>query len=124
MRACATGPNTFDYVYNTGPTPNADRTQVMAAVTHLFYMINYLHDWYYDAGFDEASGNAQATNYGRGGLANDSIRSRTRRTTRRQQRQHDHAGRRPAAADADALPVDGRPSRSAKVKAPAAVAGV
>src|SRR5262249_38143235 len=30
-------------------------------------------DWYYDAGFDEASGNAQTSNYGRGGIENDNI---------------------------------------------------
>lgn len=73
MRACATSPGTFDYAYDFTQEPNASRTQVMAAVTHLFYLINYLHDWYYDAGFNEASGNAQVANFGRGGLANDSI---------------------------------------------------
>ena len=52
-------------------TPTARRS--MAAVTNLFYMINYLHDWFYDAGFDEAAGNAQTNNYGRGGLGDDSI---------------------------------------------------
>ena len=26
----------------------------------MFYTINYLHDWYYDSGFNEAAGNAQA----------------------------------------------------------------
>jgi hypothetical protein len=45
----------------------------MAAVTNLFYANNYLHDWFYDAGFDEAAGNAQTSNFGRGGLAADSI---------------------------------------------------
>ena len=42
-------------------------------MTNLFYTNNYLHDWYYDAGFDEAAGNAQTSNYGRGGIGGDSI---------------------------------------------------
>jgi hypothetical protein len=73
MHACTNGANSFDYAYDTNLPPTANRTQVMAAVTNLFYMVNYLHDWYYDAGFDEASGNAQAANYGRGGLASDNV---------------------------------------------------
>ena len=77
----------------------------MAAVTNLFYMNNYLHDWYYDAGFDEAAGNAQRDNYGRGGLANDSHLRRGAGLLGHQQRQHDHAGGRPAAADAH-VPVE------------------
>ena len=73
LHACPSSGNTFDYVFDFSKAPNADRRQVAAAVTNLFYMNNYLHDWYYDAGFDEAAGNAQTTNYGRGGVANDSI---------------------------------------------------
>ncbi len=42
-----------------------------AAVTNLFYVNNYLHDQFYDHGFDEKSGNAQALNYGRGGEEGD-----------------------------------------------------
>ena len=45
----------------------------MAGVTQLFYLMNYFHDWYYDAGFDEASGNGQTSNFGRGGLGNDAV---------------------------------------------------
>src|SRR4030095_487452 len=45
----------------------------MAMVTSLVYTINCLHDWYYDEGFDEAAGNAQNSNFGRGGIALDSI---------------------------------------------------
>ena len=44
------------------------------AIQQLFYNINFLHDWYYDAGFDEVAGNAQTNNLGRGGVGNDSIR--------------------------------------------------
>ena len=73
LHACTSGPNTFDYTVDFAQDPQANRAQVMAGLTHLFYLINWLHDWYYDAGFDEASGNAQASNYGRGGLQNDNI---------------------------------------------------
>jgi large repetitive protein len=31
--------------------------------------------WFYDAGFDEASGNAQSVNYGRGGVEGDPIQA-------------------------------------------------
>ncbi|HEY0988199.1 MAG TPA: M36 family metallopeptidase, partial [Kofleriaceae bacterium] len=43
------------------------------SIQQLFYDLNFLHDWFYDAGFDEAAGNAQADNLGRGGIAGDSI---------------------------------------------------
>jgi len=33
----------------------------MAGLVQAFYVTNWLHDWYYDSGFDEAAGNAQAT---------------------------------------------------------------
>jgi uncharacterized repeat protein (TIGR01451 family) len=46
-----------------------------ASIQQLFYGVNFLHDWYYDAGFDEAAGNAQTDNFGRGGSGNDSIRA-------------------------------------------------
>src|SRR6185312_15861297 len=41
----------------------------------LFYLNNFLHDWYYDFGFDEISGNGQARNFGRGGLEGDAIKA-------------------------------------------------
>src|SRR5262249_7275895 len=31
----------------------------------------WLHDWWYDSGFTEATGNAQQDNFGRGGVAGD-----------------------------------------------------
>ncbi len=77
LHACVNRAATFDYAYDTTQAPNASRAQIMAAVTNLFYMNNYLHDWYYDAGFDEAAGNAQHDNHGRGGIGNDSIYAET-----------------------------------------------
>ncbi|MCC6194736.1 MAG: M36 family metallopeptidase [Burkholderiales bacterium] len=73
LHACVTSAATFDHVYNFGIAPNASRTQISAVVTNLFYTINYLHDWFYDAGFDEKARNAQVSNYGRGGAQNDNI---------------------------------------------------
>ncbi len=74
-RASTTAAGTFDRTYNTTLPPNASQSQIMAATTQLFYDINFLHDWFYDSGFDEASGNAQQSNYGRGGLENDRLRA-------------------------------------------------
>lgn len=43
------------------------------AITNLFYWNNIMHDISYQYGFDEASGNFQQNNLGRGGLANDFV---------------------------------------------------
>jgi hypothetical protein len=45
-----------------------------AALTNAFYWANSLHDWLYRLGFDEAAGNFQADNFGRGGAAGDAVR--------------------------------------------------
>jgi len=73
FHACSLARGGFDYLHDPTKPPAANKTQVMAAITNLFYMNNWLHDWFYDAGFNEAAGNAQASNFGRGGLGNDSI---------------------------------------------------
>ena len=43
------------------------------SITHAFYAVNRWHDETYLLGFTEAARNFQADNFGRGGLANDSI---------------------------------------------------
>jgi hypothetical protein len=63
----------FDAVFDPTDDANSDTEQQTAAVTQLFYNINWFHDWYYPAGFNEASGNAQASNFGRGGVEGDPI---------------------------------------------------
>ncbi|MFY1825891.1 myxosortase-dependent M36 family metallopeptidase [Myxococcus fulvus] len=68
------GSRTFDYTFDVTKSPAFSIEQRQAAVVNLFYVTNFLHDWFYDAGFDEASGNAQMSNYGRGGLEGDSLR--------------------------------------------------
>lgn len=70
LRATAQG-TSFSHVYNTAQSPLATQEQQMAAVTALFFTINWLHDFWYDAGFTEAAGNAQNLNYGRGGIEGD-----------------------------------------------------
>src|SRR5262249_13402071 len=45
----------------------------MAAITQLFYTTNWLHDYWYDSGFDESAGNAQQNNFGRGGAGSDPL---------------------------------------------------
>ena len=71
VRATLTSPGVFDYTYDPTLGPQSSDAQRMAAVTNLFYVTNWLHDWWYDSGFDEAAGNAQGSNFGRGGLGGD-----------------------------------------------------
>ncbi|MCE9573865.1 MAG: M36 family metallopeptidase, partial [Deltaproteobacteria bacterium] len=71
LRAAATGANTFDYTYDVAAGPQVSANQKMAAVVQAFYTTNFLHDYWYDSGFDEASGNGQQDNFGRGGVDGD-----------------------------------------------------
>lgn len=71
--ATVTAPGTFGNAYNTNASPGASAASIQASVTHLFYVTNFLHDWFYDAGFDEKSGNHQQDNLGRGGKSNDPL---------------------------------------------------
>jgi hypothetical protein len=72
-RAGTTGPSAFGHAYDLGLAPDASADEVQAAIVQLFYDANFFHDWYYDSGFDEASGNAQESNYGRGGQEHDPL---------------------------------------------------
>ncbi len=121
LHACTNAPNAFDYTYDTAQPPGPSRAQVMAGVTNMFYMVNFLHDWFYDAGFDEVSGNAQTDNFGRGGIAGDSISAEAQ----------DYSGSNNALMS---TPADGERPRMrmflwtysvalAKVNSPAAIAG-
>jgi hypothetical protein len=75
FRASVTAPNTFDRVYSIALAPLAGQDQSMAAITQLFYVTNWLHDDWYASGFNEVAGNAQESNYGRGGLEGDVLRA-------------------------------------------------
>lgn len=87
FRAALTAPGTFDYPYDLaaapgdfvhapgldpGP-PDPSDPQLNAKLVQAFYNVNYLHDFFYDAGFDEAAGNAQQDNFGRGGIDGDPV---------------------------------------------------
>ena len=75
FRASTTATRTFDRSYDVAQGPLVSQAQGMAAVIQLFYVNNWLHDWWYDSGFDEAAGNAQVDNYGRGGAGGDPIKA-------------------------------------------------
>ncbi len=65
-------PGVFDYVYDH--SQNSDDPQnLQNSVVGMFFHVNWLHDRWYEAGFDEASGNGQDDNYGRGGLGEDPV---------------------------------------------------
>lgn len=118
-----TGDKAFEYSYDTALSPSANVNNVSAATTQLFYTTNFLHDWFYDAGFDEKSGNNQNDNFGRGGLGKDALRAEAQ----------DYSGRNNANAQ---VPPDGQaailqmyifsgPSAAdLTVSAPANIAGV
>jgi subtilase family serine protease len=58
----------FDFSFNSAGS----------AETFLFFAMNYAHDFYYDLGFDEAAGNFQIDNFGRGGVGGDPLRAKSR----------------------------------------------
>ncbi|MEZ4361579.1 MAG: M36 family metallopeptidase [Kofleriaceae bacterium] len=62
---------TFNFRYDHNADPLATPEQSKAAVVNSFFVTNWLHDWWYDSGFTEATGNAQLDNYGRGGVDGD-----------------------------------------------------
>lgn len=71
-----TTPNlTFDFVPNftVTPTQTAPAPNRQFNTTNLFYWNNIAHDITYLYGFDEASGNFQDNNQGRGGLGSDHV---------------------------------------------------
>ena len=72
-------PRSFDYSPPpqggnpaAGDDPSAPGYQ-RGVVTNLFYLSNFFHDRLYALGFDEAAGNFQTGNFGRGGLGNDPV---------------------------------------------------
>ena len=53
----------FDFPFNSAAS----------AETSLFFALNFAHDFFYDLGFNEAAGNYQANNFGRGGVGGDPV---------------------------------------------------
>ncbi len=62
----------FDYPLSFTSGTRAD--YVEAAQVQAFYVINLFHDRLWNLGFDEAAGNFQSDNFGRGGLQGDPLR--------------------------------------------------
>ena len=75
FHACISSASTFAYTFDPEVAPKIATAQSAAAVVNLFYVTNWLHDWYYDAGFREIDGNAQNDNFGRGGVGGDSMKA-------------------------------------------------
>jgi hypothetical protein len=63
----------LNYTYDHGAEPLATVDQSKAASVNVFFIVNWMHDWWYDSGFTETTRNAQADNYGRGGVAGDPL---------------------------------------------------
>ncbi|MCW3843749.1 M36 family metallopeptidase [Micromonospora yasonensis] len=61
---------TFNFPADLNEHP---QTYAQAAVVNQFYWCNIVHDLTYRYGFDEASGNFQVNNYGRGGTGGDDV---------------------------------------------------
>lgn len=61
----------FEFPFN--PNYSQGDQSESAAITNLFYWNNIIHDVFYEYGFDEASGNFQQNNYGKGGIGNDYV---------------------------------------------------
>ena len=107
----------FSYTIDMAQAPS---TYAEASVTNLFFVTNQIHDILYHYGFDEASGNFQQNNYGRGGQGSDYVLAEAQ----------DYSG----FVNANfSTPPDGMPprmqmylgasSQSLTVNAPAAIAG-
>ncbi|MCL4119467.1 UNVERIFIED_CONTAM: hypothetical protein GTU68_067343 [Idotea baltica] len=66
------GGGALDFLFPVN-TANAPSTYLDGALTNLFYWNNIIHDVFYQYGFDEASGNFQQNNYGKGGSGGDYV---------------------------------------------------
>jgi len=64
---------TLNHRYDFTAEPLASVEQSKAAAVNVFYVTNWMHDWWYDSGFTEAAGNAQTDNFGRGGVGGDPL---------------------------------------------------
>ena len=65
-------PDTFDYTYDHSRDAS-DATNLQNSLVGMFFHVNWLHDRWYDAGFDEGAGNAKDNNFGRGGVGGDQV---------------------------------------------------
>ena len=66
-------PLNFNFTPNYTAEPSLNPTMQQFCITNLFYWNNIVHDITYQYGFDEAAGNYQQNNLGRGGAGNDQV---------------------------------------------------
>ncbi|MBK8285445.1 MAG: M36 family metallopeptidase [Ahniella sp.] len=67
-------PLVFDFAHTPAVDP-ATGSNLSASIVSLFYWNNIMHDLTYQYGFDEAGGNFQVNNYGRGGAGSDGVQA-------------------------------------------------
>jgi hypothetical protein len=66
--------STKDFIYTfDGTVAPTTASQQQLAVASLFYLNNVVHDKLYRHGFNEAAGNFQTNNFGKGGAGNDPV---------------------------------------------------
>jgi len=63
----------FDFAFGDGTVGLDPRKFQGASGTNLFYLVNTAHDYYYSLGFNEAAGNFQTDNFGKGGVGGDAV---------------------------------------------------
>jgi len=63
----------FSFPLQLGPGAPNPTNFPDAATSNLFYWANVAHDRFYALGFDEAAGNFQEDNFGRGGVGGDAV---------------------------------------------------
>ncbi|KAI8894730.1 Fungalysin metallopeptidase-domain-containing protein [Globomyces pollinis-pini] len=63
----------FGGVFDSFAAPTSEGNK-QAATVNSFYLVNTVHDIAYQYGFDEASGNFQNNNFGKGGKGNDRVK--------------------------------------------------
>lgn len=62
----------YNQITDSDTNPSVEQVeQINAQTVNAFYLVNLLHNLFYDAGFTEIAGNAQASNFGRGGVEGD-----------------------------------------------------
>ena len=76
-----------------GTDPVADAAEEFGddqKLLNIFYFCNYIHDFLYIVGFDEAAGNFQQVNFTHAGAGGDPVRARAHSGAVNGDRQHVH----------------------------------
>ena len=73
IRPEVTSRRILNFTYDHTLEPLATPGQSKAGSVNAFFIVNWMHDWWYDSGFTEVTRNGQLDNLGRGGVANDRL---------------------------------------------------